>query len=97
MEIMNRPTVAKATQTATFISNRVNGTFVTLLGTYKDLMAIVHANRDGLTAEQIYAALGETDTATLKLAAILIKSICNKVKAGTITDAIPEATITLPS
>lgn len=94
--LLHRPEIDKATQTASRLANRVNGTFTTLLATYKDLMATVHANPDGLTAEEIYTALGAENTAAVKECAVLIKSIINKVKPGAITDDIPEATITLP-
>ena len=87
-----KPPVA---QTVRSIAMRVEQCGRTLSDTYKFAQDSIHANANYTEAEVI-AALG-ADYAKLQLFAVLVKSIVNKVKPGTINDTVPEATITLPS
>ena len=64
--------------------------------TYRRLMQLVHSNQFGLTPQQVAGGLSQADLIMLRKQAILIKSLINFLKPGAITDAIPEATITLP-
>lgn len=78
------------------IQTLLGQTAVQVNSSYRRLMQLVHANPFGLTPEQVAAGLSEDDLTILRKQAILIRTLINYFKPGTITDLIPEATITMP-
>lgn len=71
-------------------------TAVQVNSAYRRLYALVYQNQFGLTPQQVAAALSEQESVQLRTQAILIKSLINHLLPGTISDIVPEATITLP-
>lgn len=71
-------------------------TAVQVNSAYRRLSALVYQNQFGLTPQQVGASLSQEDSVMLRTQAILIKSLINHLRPGTIVDDIPEATITLP-
>lgn len=71
-------------------------TAVQVNSAYLRLMRLVYQNQFSLTPQQVAASLSQEDSVMLRTQAILIKSLINHLRPGTIVDDIPEATITLP-
>ena len=67
-----------------------------MLKAYQTLTTLILANPYGLTTEAINAALGTNATILASDAAVL-KAVLNYKQPGIIVDALPSATITLPT
>lgn len=64
---------------------------------YIRLMQLVYKNQFGLTPNEVGASLTLEESVMLRTQAILIKSLINHLRPGTIEDIVPTATITLPA
>jgi hypothetical protein len=85
----------KLKQAVRLIGLVVTNTGGAILRGYNEARSLIHENPQGLTANEIYAALG-ADAADLQKFAIVTKTMANFAKPGVIDDSVPEAKITMP-
>ena len=98
------PTTAagKATLTTGIIDSNLKRASNGMQAAYNAIRDAVYNNQYGLASADVYAAF-QTNTTTgmtaqqLGFAAEVIKGVVNFFQPGTITDAVPAATITLPT
>jgi hypothetical protein len=101
-----RPDLTTPGGQATFavqqIDQQVRNAASTLNNAYTMIRKIVYANQFKLTSDALYAAFDAQTTtgfssAQLQQFASIIKAVVNTAVAGTITDDVPQATISLPT
>lgn len=67
-----------------------------MASSYATILTHILANPYGLTKDEVNAFLGADLVTTLGADASILKAVINHKSPGLITDALPEATITLP-
>ena len=96
---LRKPTTLMEKQdiTKADMQNLLGQTAVQVNSAYVRLMQLVYRNQFGLTPAEVVAELSQEESVMLRTQAILIKSLINHLRPGTIDDMVPTATITLPA